>query len=367
MAILVLLTALLSLSIASAHASNGLNVQALSRFDQPWAMTFLPDGRMLVTEKPGQLQLVSADGLRKIAVDGVPAVSYGGQGGLGDVVTHPNFEANRVVYLSYAEAGDNGHSGAAVLRAKLDESSPGKPTLAGAKVIWRQVPKVSGRGHFGHRMAFSPDGFLFISSGERQKFDPSQDMKQNLGKIVRLNDDGSVPKDNPFYSQGGVAAQVWSLGHRNPLGLAFDEKGQLWNHEMGPRGGDEFNRVKRGANYGYPTVSNGRHYSGRNIPDHNTRPEFEAPVLWWPPVISPGGLTFYSGDVFKDWRGNALIAGLSAGALIRIDMTPGNIREVQRFNMQRRIREVEQGPTGAVWLLEDGGNGRLLKLMPPGS
>jgi glucose/arabinose dehydrogenase len=192
-------------------------------------------------------------------------------------------------------------------------------------------------------------------------------MKQNLGKIVRLNDDGSVPTDNPFHSQGGVAAQVWSLGHRNPLGLAFDEQGQLWNHEMGPRGGDEFNRVKRGANYGYPTVSNGRHYSGRNIPDHNTRPEFEAPVLWWTPVISPGGLAFYSGDVFKDWRGNALIAGLSAGALIRIDMTPGNIRELKRYDMRRRIREVEQGPDGAVWLLEDGGNGRLLKLMPPGN
>lgn len=354
-----------ALFTSACASASGLNVEVFERFDEPWAMTFLPDGNLLVTEKPGQLQLFTLSDKVKTEVQGVPEVVYGGQGGLGDVVLHPAFEQNQQVYLSYAEAGDNGTAGAAVARARLVRGAGQQPALADLSVIWRQSPKVSGRGHYGHRIAFSPDGYLFISSGERQKFDPSQDMQQNLGKIIRLHDDGRVPDDNPFADQGGVAAQVWSLGHRNPLGMAFDASGQLWNHEMGPRGGDEFNRVKRGANYGYPIVSNGRHYSGLDIPDHDTRPEFEAPVIWWTPVISPGGLAFYTGDLFKSWRGNALIAGLSAGALIRIDMTEGNIREVERYDMRRRIREVEQGPDDAVWLLEDGGNGRLLKLTPP--
>ena len=354
-----------ALFTSACASASGLNVAVFERFDQPWAMTFLPDGNLLITEKPGQLQLFTLADKTKTAVQGVPEVEYGGQGGLGDIVLHPDFQQNQLVYLSYAEAGDNGTAGAAVARARLERTAGQAPALADLTVIWRQTPKVSGRGHYGHRIAFSPDGYLFISSGERQKFDPSQDMQQNLGKIIRLHDDGRVPDDNPFADQGGVAAQVWSLGHRNPLGMAFDASGQLWNHEMGPRGGDEFNRVKRGANYGYPIVSNGRHYSGLDIPDHNTRPEFEAPVIWWTPVISPGGLAFYTGDLFKSWRGNALIAGLSAGALIRIDMTEGNIREVERYDMRRRIREVEQGPDDAVWLLEDGGNGRLLKLTPP--
>lgn len=338
--------------------------EVVTSFNEPWAMTFLPDGRLLVTEKRGKLRFVTEAGSKSSAIEGLPEVAYGGQGGLGDVILHPKFAENRLIYLSYAEAGDGGTRGAAVASARL-ELSEGGGSLQDLQVIWRQSPKVRGRGHYGHRLAFSPDGYLFISSGERQKFTPAQDMNQNLGKILRLNDDGSVPADNPFADRGGVTAQIWSLGHRNPLGLAFDANGQLWNHEMGPRGGDELNLVRRGANYGYPIVSNGDHYNGRDIPDHDTRPEFAAPVIWWTPVISPAGFVFYSGDKFPQWRGDAFFGGLSSQALIRIEFDGERAREAQRFGMGKRIREVEQGPDGALWILEDGEGGRLIRLTTP--
>lgn len=333
----------------------------IAQFHEPWAMTFLPDGRLLVTEKKGALRLHAVGG-KTGDVSGVPSVAYGGQGGLGDVVLDPDFAKNGLVYLSYAEAGEGGTRGAAVARAKLMLDSNGGGGLSELEVIWRQVPKVSGSGHYGHRILFGPDGYLYISSGERQKFDPAQDMSANLGKILRLNRDGSVPADNPFADKGGISAQVWTLGHRNPLGIAFDGQQRLWDVEMGPQGGDELNLVVRGANYGYPIVSNGDHYGGRNIPDHDTRPEFKAPAAWWTPVISPADLIFYSGDEFPAWRGNALIGGLTALALIRVEFDGEKAREVERYNMGARIREVEQGPDGAIWLLEDGPNGRLLKL-----
>jgi glucose/arabinose dehydrogenase len=337
----------------------------VARFDEPWAMTFLPDGRLLVTEKGGALKLLASGGTAA-DITGVPEVDHGGQGGLGDVVLHPDFADNGLVYLSYAEAGDGDTRGAAVARARLEFDESGGGALSGLEVIWRQVPKVTGRGHFGHRIAFGPDGHLWISSGERQKFDPAQDMQANLGKIIRLDDDGSVPADNPFAGQGGVAAQVWSLGHRNPLGLAFDAQGQLWEHEMGPAGGDEFNRIERGGDYGYPTVSNGDHYDGRPIPDHDTQPRFKAPEITWTPVISPAGLVIYDGARFPEWRGDALIGGLSSQALVRVDLDGERPREAERFDMDNRIREVEQGPDGDVWLLEDGEGGRLLRLSPAG-
>jgi glucose/arabinose dehydrogenase len=327
-------------------------------------MTFLPDGRLLITEKKGKLRLLAIGGANG-AVTGVPKVAYLGQGGFGDVVLHPDFAKNGLVYLSYAEAGEWGNRGAAVARARLTLDERGGGALSSLEVIWRQVPKVSGAGHYGHRIAFGPDGHLWISSGERQQFDPAQDMKSNLGKIVRLNDDGSVPVDNPFTERGGVTAQIWSLGHRNPLGIAFDERGELWNIEMGPRGGDELNLVVRGGNYGYPVVSNGDHYDGRPIPDHDTRPEFNAPAISWNPVISPGSLMIYSGEEFPDWRGNGFIAGLSSQALIRIEFDGDKAREVERYDMGKRIREVEQGPDGAIYLLEDGAEGRLLRLTAP--
>jgi glucose/arabinose dehydrogenase len=334
----------------------------IGRFDEPWAMTFLPDGRLLVTEKRGALELFDVATGRSTAITGVPDVDYGGQGGLGDVVLHPDFEQNRLVYLSYAEAGDRNTRGAAVARARLELDSSGGGSLEDLTVIWRQAPKVTGRGHYGHRLAFGPDGHLFISSGERQKFDPAQDMQANLGKILRLNDDGSVPSDNPFAAEGGVTAQIWSLGHRNPLGLAFDATGRLWNHEMGPRGGDELNLVQRGRNYGYPIVSNGDHYDGRPIPDHDTRPEFEAPLITWTPVISPAGFVIYSGNEFPAWRGDGFIGGLSSKSLVRVEFDAAGAREAERFAMGQRIREVEQGPDGALWVLEDGSGGRLLRL-----
>ncbi|GAA3914629.1 PQQ-dependent sugar dehydrogenase [Luteimonas lutimaris] len=336
----------------------------VATFDEPWAMAFLPDGRLLVTEKKGALKLIDVATGQVGDISGVPEVDYGGQGGFGDIALHPQFASNHVVYVSYAEAGDDDTRGGAVARGTLalDDSGGGK--LEDLDVIWRQVPKVEGRGHYGHRLLFGSDGKLWITSSERQKFDPAQDMQSNLGKMIRLNDDGSVPADNPFADQGGVTAQVWSLGHRNLLGIDFDAQGRLWEVEMGPKGGDELNLIERGGNYGYPIVSNGDHYDGRDIPDHDTRPEFDAPKAWWSPVISPSSLLIYSGDLFPDWKGDALIGGLSSQSLVRVEIDGDNAREAQRFDMGQRIRAVEQGPDGALWLLEDGEKGRLLKLVP---
>ncbi|OGT59772.1 MAG: glucose dehydrogenase [Gammaproteobacteria bacterium RIFCSPHIGHO2_12_FULL_63_22] len=341
-------------------------ITEVATFNEPWAMSFLPDGHLLVTEKSGQLKLVATDG-RVGKVSGVPAVAYAGQGGLGDVVAHPGFAENGWVYLSYAEADDSNNRGAVVARAKLAIAGNGDGSLSELSVIWRQEPKMSGGGHYGHRIAFGQDGKLWISSGDRQHFDPAQDMSGNLGKILRLNDDGSLPDDNPFASEGGVAAQVWSLGHRNPLGLAFDGGGRPWVAEMGPRGGDELNLIVRGRNYGWPVVSNGDHYDGRDIPDHSTNPKYEAPKISWTPVIAPGDLIIYTGSEFPAWDGNGFAAGLASEALVRIEFDGDNAREAARYDMGKRIRAVEQGPKGELWLLEDGAGGRLLKLSDPSS
>jgi glucose/arabinose dehydrogenase len=350
---------------ATAEGDRPFAVEAVASFEEPWAMTFLPDGRLLVTEKIGRLLIVSPDGSRSIPVSGVPVVAYGGQGGLGDIALHPEFEQNGVVYLSYAESGDDDKRGAAVARATLNLSAAGG-SLSNTEVIWRQVPKVTGRGHYGHRLLFDADGYLFISSGDRKKFDPAQDMSSNLGKIVRLHDDGSMPVDNPFAASGGIAAQIWSLGHRNPLGIAFDLDGQLWNVEMGPNGGDELNRVVRGENYGYPIVSNGDHYNGAKIPDHDTRPEFAAPAVWWTPVISPGGFIIYDGTLFPGWHGKALLAGLSSKTLVVVAFDGADAHEVERYDMGKPMRAIRQGPDGAIWMLEDRSGGRLVKLTPAG-
>lgn len=335
----------------------------VATFNEPWGMTFLPDGRLLVTEKKGALKLVDETG-KAGDISGVPKVAYGGQGGFADVVLHPGYASNGLVYLSYAEEGSDGKRGAAVARAKLVTDAKGGGALENLVVIWRQVPKVEGNGHFGHRIAFGADGKLWITSSERQKFQPAQDMAANLGKIVRLDDDGSVPADNPFAKDGDIAAQVWSLGHRNVLGIAFDANGRLWAHEMGPQGGDELNLIERGANYGYPIVSNGNHYDGRDIPDHPTRPEFNAPKVTWNPVISPAGFVIYTGTLFPEWKGNGFIGGLSSKSLVRVAFDGESAREAERYDMGQRIREVEQGPDGSLWLLEDGKGGRLLRLTP---
>ncbi|MGC1469014.1 MAG: PQQ-dependent sugar dehydrogenase [Sphingorhabdus sp.] len=354
-------------STSNAEVSTGpkpFAVTEIATFNEPWAMTFLPEfNQALITEKGGKLILWESEG-EVVEVKGVPEVAYGGQGGLGDVILHPDFSNNRTIYLSYAEAGEGGF-GVAVAKATLG-SGVGGPELKDVRVIWRQVPKVSGRGHYGHRLAFSPDAkYLFIASGERQKFDPAQDMNSNLGKILRIFPDGTVPKDNPFYDAANpVKSQIWSLGHRNPLGLTFDNKGQLWNQEMGPRHGDELNLVKRGANYGYPKASNGSHYDGRDIPDHTPGDGFEAPKAFWVPAISPGGLMFYNGDLFPKWKGSLFIGGLGGEALVRVKVNGENVEKADHWPMGARIREVEQSSDGAVWLLEDGETGRLLKLTP---
>lgn len=355
--------------LAACNAENSLfaqdnpfEVSELAQFSQPWAMTFLPDGRLLVSEKAGDLKLFNPETGAMGEISGVPDVLSRGQGGFGDVVLHPDFASNDLVYISYVERGQGG-AGSAVARAQLALDGNGG-SLQNLEVIWRQFPKVGGNGHFGQRIAFG-DGYLWISSGERQQFDPAQDMGKNLGKILRLHEDGSVPADNPFADQGGVTAQIWSLGHRNPLGLAFDANGQLWNVEMGPRGGDELNRVVREGNYGYPVVSIGNHYSGENIPDHDTRPEFDAPAAYWNPVISPSSLMFYNGSEFPQWQGSAFIGGLSSQSLVRVAFNGDQAYEAARFGMGQRIREVEQGPDGAIYLLEDtrgGSGGHLLRL-----
>ena len=338
----------------------------MAQFDSPWAMTFLPDGRMLVTEKRGTLRLVKADGKSSVIVAGTLPVDSAGQGGLMDVVLHPQFASNGMVYVSFSEAGPGG-KGVALARGKLVEEE-GAARLDGFTVIFRGHPKVEGDGHYSGRIAFAPDGKLFFTNGERQKFDPAQDPKASLGKVLRLNDDGTPAAGNPLAAQGFDPA-VWSYGHRNLLGIAFDAQGRLWEQEMGPKGGDELNVIVAGRNYGYPIVSNGDHYDGRDIPDHPTRPEFEAPKVSWNPVISPGGLLVYSGAMFPDWRGDIFIGGLSSQSLVRVAVTGDTAREAARYDMGSRIREVEQGPDGAIWLLEDGergGNGRLLKLTPEG-
>lgn len=360
---------------ADAQSDHPFNSEPVASFDQPWALAFLPDGRMLVTEKKGDLFIVTQDGQKSRPVGGMPDVDYGGQGGLGDVAVHPNFTDNGFVYLSYVEAGEGGTRGAAVTRAVFNLTDTGG-LLTNAEVIWRQYPKVVGRGHYGHRLLIDDEGYLWISSGDRQKFTPAQDMQSTIGKILRLNDDGSVPEDNPFVNyvdedpfvdDEGVYGQIWSLGHRNPLGIAVDLDGQLWNIEMGPAGGDELNRVERTGNYGYPIVSNGDHYDGREIPDHDTRPEFLKPAIWWSPVISPGDLTVYRGDLFPNWRGDLLVAGLSSRAIVHLEVDGKGAREVARYPMGARIRNVTEGPDGALWVLEDElreSQGRLLRLTP---
>ncbi|MFK8043715.1 PQQ-dependent sugar dehydrogenase [Congregibacter sp.] len=370
------LTVLALLLLSPAQAQLPFTVTEVSQFDEPWSVAEMPDGQLLVTETKGNLIIVDDKGEQSRPVAGVPDIAFGGQGGLGDVVLHPDFAENGIVYLSYAEAGVGDTRGAAVARGVLDASGR-RPSLSDVEVIWRQYPKLSGYGHYGHRMLFDDEGYLWITSGDRQKFTTAQDMQSNSGKVLRLNDDGSVPDDNPFvdyYSEnprvgrGGVYPEIWSLGHRNVLGLALGLDGRLWEIEMGPAGGDELNLIERGANYGYPEVSNGDHYDGREMPDHDTRPEFNKPALWWTPVISPGDMLIYRGDAFADWKGSALIAGLSSRAIVRVELgDDGSATEVERFDMGARIRSVQESADGSIWVLEDDygdSNGRLLRLTP---
>jgi len=336
-------------------------IEEITDLDEPWAMTFLSDGRALITGRGGKLTLRATDG-RQSDVSGVPEVVDAGQGGFGDVIAAPNFESSNMIYLSWAEAGSGG-AGAAVGRATLADDA-GAARLEDLTVIWRQQPKVDGNGHYGHRLAFSPGGeYLFVSSGERQKMDPAQDLNSSLGKIVRLRPDGTAADGNPFANRGAIASEVWSYGHRNPLGIAFDPDGNLWNSEMGPQGGDELNVVREGANYGWPEVSNGSHYGGAEIPDHADGDGFEAPKAWWNPSVSPGNLMIYTGSAFPQWRGDAFLGALSGQALIRVDLNGTEAAEGDQWDVGRRVREVEQAPDGTIWLLTD--EGQVLQLTAP--
>jgi glucose/arabinose dehydrogenase len=334
---------------------------AVAEFDTPWAIAFLPDGRMLVTEKPGRIFLVTQSG-EKTTVGGVPEVAASGQIGLLDIAAAPDFASSNRVYFTYTEAAEGG-TRLVLARATLAVTD-GAARLSDREAIWRQTP-VGGRGHPGGIIAFDRQGqHLFLTVGERQLGKPAQDPRQARGKVLRLNLDGSTPSDNPQASEGGVPAQTWTTGHRNPYGLAFAADGKLWLHEMGPRGGDELNLIEAGKNYGWPVVSNGDNYDGSKIPRHATRPDFAAPLLYWNPIIAPAGLVFYDGEMFPDWRGSALIGGLAAGVLVRVAFTDGQPDEVDRWDMGARIRDVAVAPDGAVWVIEDDDPGRLLRLTP---
>ena len=375
---------------ATAHAqyeqpvsssAGDLRIERLATLEFPWGLALLPDGRVLVTEKPGRLR-IWANGRLSEPVAGVPKVVYRGtpfeQGGLLDVEAGPD----GWIYLSFSEAAaeqseavtetgearfgefvdmtDNVVRGGAVVRGRLDGNQ-----LRDLQVIWRQVPKTVGRGHFGNRLILAPDGKLFITSGERMRFEPAQSLASNLGKIVRINPDGSVPDDNPFVGRENARGDVWSYGHRNILAAAIDPSSRrFYAFEMGPLGGDELNLIQKGRNYGWPLVSNGDNYASAPIPDHPTREDLQAPVRTWTPVISPSGATFYTGSLFSGWRGSVLVGGLSSMALIRITFDGERVANEERIDMRRRIRDVLQAPDGSLYLIVDAKQGDLLRVTP---
>jgi glucose/arabinose dehydrogenase len=327
--------------------------------NHPWGMAFLPDGRLLVTERVGRLRILGTDNKLSAPLQGVPEVYASGQGGLLDVALDPDFATNRTIWLSYAEPGGDGAS-TAFARATLGDTA-----LTDVTVVFRQEPKVSGSGHFGARIVFPRDGHVFLTTGERQKFDPSQDLMSHLGKIIRLNRDGSVPNDNPFVGRADAKPEIWSYGHRNVQGAAIDPAtGVLWTIEFGPRGGDELNRPEAGKNYGWPLVSWGNHYDGADIPDPPTRPDLTDAVKYWNPVISPSGMIFYTGAKFPQWKGNLIVACLSGQALTRLKIENGQVVDEERIATGERIRDVEQGPDGSIYVVTDDDNGAILRLRP---
>ena len=335
-------------------------IQKIATFDRPWALAFLPDGRLIVTEKAGRMFLLTQAG-QKTAIDGIPAVYERGQNGLLDVAPSPDFAHDRLLYFSRV-APETGGGALILARARL-ETGNGHARLQDLQSLWHQQPASRG-GQPGGILAFAPDGqHLFLSVGDRMEPDAAQDPDAARGKILRLNLDGTVPADNPQAGQAGIRALTWTTGHRNPYGLAFAPDGTLWEHEMGPRGGDELNRIEPGGNYGWPTVSNGDQYSGAAIPRHATRPEFNAPRLYWTPVIAPAGLAFYQGSQFPKWQGSALIGGLRGQGLVRVAFdADGHARQTDRWRLDQRIRDVAVAADGAVWLIEDGPDAGLLRL-----
>ncbi|MHA7819057.1 MAG: PQQ-dependent sugar dehydrogenase [Erythrobacter sp.] len=358
-------------SASTAASDAGFTVTEVAETGQPWAIAFAPGTSVLfVTEKEGAMKFIdtAANGGtgRMGTVTGVPQVDFGGQGGFGDIAFLPS-EASptlnrRTIYLSWAEAGEDDTRGAVVGRGTLICEEADACRIEGMNVIWRQAPKTTGRGHYSHRITFSPDeSHMYVASGDRQKLEPAQDNANTLGTIVRLNLDGSPAAGNPFAGQGGVTAEIWSYGHRNILGIDWDAQGRLWDVEHGPRGGDELNLVSAGENYGWPTRSYGIHYNGDPIPDHTADDGFIKPAVTWTPVIAPGDMQFYRGDMFEGWKGDALIAGLSSNALVRVELhSDGGAHEAARYEIDGRVRSIDTAPDGAIWLATD--DGKVLRL-----
>jgi glucose/arabinose dehydrogenase len=342
----------------------GLRVDTVVRgLSHPWGLAFLPDGRMLVTERPGRLRIVERDGRLSEPLAGVPRVFAQDQGGLLDVALDPRFADNRLVYLSYAEPGDGGTNGTAVARGTLSDRG-----LDDVRVIYRQAPKVASSKHFGSRLVFARDGTLFVTQGERfSQADQAQDLSSLIGKIVRINADGSVPRDNPFVGRAGARPEIWSLGHRNVQGASLHpQTGQLWTAEHGARGGDELNHPEAGKNYGWPVISYGVHYSFRKIGEGTHKAGMEQPLYYWDPVIAPSGMTFYTGDRFSGWKGSVLIGSLRPGGLVRLTLDSDKVTREERYlgDLGERIRDVRQGPDGLLYLLTDANDGRILRVSP---
>jgi glucose/arabinose dehydrogenase len=329
----------------------------------PWGLEFLPDGRMIVTERPGRVRLVDKDGSVSPPLANAPRVAARGQGGMLDVALDPSFAQNRIIYLSFAEPGEGGTAGTSVARARLGDGA-----LEDVRVIYRQEPKVSGGGHFGSRLVFGRDGTLFVTQGDRQAYrDRAQDLSQGQGKIVRINTDGSIPKDNPFVGRTGVRPEIWSYGHRNvQAATRHPESGQLWTVEHGAAGGDELNHPEAGKNYGWPVITYGRDYNGRRIGVGVETEGMEQPVYYWDPVIAPSGMIVYTGDRYPGWKGSFLIGSLSPGALVRLNMNNGVVQSEERYlgDLRERIRDVQQGPDGYVYLITDSSEGRVLRVLP---
>jgi aldose sugar dehydrogenase len=331
--------------------------------NHPWGLAFLPDGRMLVTERPGTLRLVDKDGTLSEPIAGVPTVFARGQGGLLDVAIDPRFAENNTIYLSFSEPGEGNTAGTSVARGRLANG-----WLEDVRVIYQQQPKLAGAGHFGSRIVFARDGSIYVTQGDRQAYrDRAQDLSMGQGKIVRINPDGSIPKDNPFINRAGARPEIWSYGHRNLQGgVLHPETGQLWTVEHGARGGDELNHPAAGKNYGWPVINYGIDYNGSKIGETTEKEGMEQPVYYWDPVIAPSGMIFYTGDVYPGWKGNLLIGSMTPGALVRLTMDNGRVVREDRYlgDLKERIRDVQQGPDGYVYLITDNADGRILRVVP---
>ena len=348
-------------------SAGSIAVDTVARgLDHPWALAFLPDGRMLVTERPGRMRIVATDRNPSTAVGGVPKVFSSGQGGLLDLVLDRGYTQNQTVYFCYAEPVSGG-ARTALARARLVDE--GTPRLDDVRVIYRQEGGLSSSNHFGCRIAQTAEDDLFVTNGDHfTGRDKAQNLGNHLGKIIRIRPDGSVPPDNPFAGRSGAKAEIWSFGHRNPQGLTLHPvTGKLWEHEHGPRGGDEVNVIEKGKNYGWPVIGHGIDYSGAKIHASNQREGMEQPNWHWVPSIAPSGMTFYTGSLFPAWRGHLFVGALASKILVRLELDGEKITKEERLDMRERIRDVRQGPDGALWLTTDASAGRILRLTPAGS